>query len=76
MGIHRCLGSHLARMIFDIVMTEVLARMPDCSIVEGESVRYPDLGPSTVGCTSRRRSHPDRVAADRCGCHHTTRPPR
>jgi cytochrome P450 len=28
-GIHRCLGSNLARMVFQVVLRDVLARMPD-----------------------------------------------
>lgn len=39
-GIHRCLGSNLARSIFQIVLRKVLIRMPDFSVDEASSIRY------------------------------------
>jgi cytochrome P450 len=33
-GMHRCLGSFLARLMFQVMMTEVLTRMPDYRIEE------------------------------------------
>ncbi|RYD91077.1 MAG: cytochrome P450, partial [Sphingomonadales bacterium] len=33
-GMHRCLGSFLARMMYETMVTEVLARIPDYRIVE------------------------------------------
>ena len=33
-GMHRCLGSFMARMMFEEMITSVLARMPDYQIVE------------------------------------------
>ncbi len=33
-GMHRCLGSFLARMMYETMVTEVLARIPDYAIVE------------------------------------------
>ena len=33
-GMHRCPGSFLARMKFETVVTEILARMPDYQVVE------------------------------------------
>ncbi|MFD5811308.1 cytochrome P450 [Rhodococcus aetherivorans] len=43
-GIHRCLGSHLARTIFQVVLRQVLTRMPDLKIDRAESHKIPDLG--------------------------------
>jgi cytochrome P450 len=41
-GIHRCPGSHLARITFGETMREVLERMPDYRIVDAEVVEYPN----------------------------------
>ena len=42
-GMHRCLGSHLARMMFQEMMAEILQRMPDFEL-NGEPVRFADAG--------------------------------
>ncbi|EKF21672.1 cytochrome P450 family protein [Mycolicibacterium hassiacum DSM 44199] len=42
-GIHRCLGSHIARMMFQEMLTEVLQRIPDYRL-DGEPVRFEDAG--------------------------------
>lgn len=42
-GIHRCLGSNLARMEFRIVLEEILRRMPDYRIGEG-AAPYESIG--------------------------------
>jgi cytochrome P450 len=41
-GIHRCPGSHLARITFGELMHEVLERIPDYRIVDDEVVEYPN----------------------------------
>ncbi len=41
-GIHRCPGSHLARIVFRELMGELLERIPDYRIVEPEVVEYPN----------------------------------
>jgi cytochrome P450 len=41
-GIHRCPGSHLARITFGELMQEVLERIPDYRIVDAEVVEYPN----------------------------------
>jgi cytochrome P450 len=43
-GIHRCLGAPLARQEFDVVMSEVLRRLPDYQIEVADAPTYPDLG--------------------------------
>ncbi|WP_143194582.1 cytochrome P450 [Streptomyces sp. CB02414] len=43
-GIHRCLGSHLARQEIKIVLGEVLRRLPDYAIDRQRTELYPDLG--------------------------------
>lgn len=43
-GIHRCIGRHIARMDFEVVIGEVLARMPDYQIITGEAEKYPTVG--------------------------------
>lgn len=42
-GMHRCLGSHLARMMFQEMMHQILARLPDFQL-DGEPVRFADAG--------------------------------
>lgn len=42
-GIHRCLGSHLARMLFQEMMAEILQRIPDFE-PNGKPVRFADAG--------------------------------
>jgi cytochrome P450 len=39
-GMHRCLGSFLARMMYETMVTEVLARIPDYRIVEDAILPY------------------------------------
>lgn len=43
LGAHRCLGSHHARVMFRVMLGEILARLPDFRVV-GEAVRFPDAG--------------------------------
>ena len=43
LGPHRCLGSHLGRTMFRIMLTEVLRRLPDFRI-SGPVVRFEDSG--------------------------------
>lgn len=42
-GMHRCLGSFFARMMFDEMMKGVLTRMPDYVIDEAGIVHYPSI---------------------------------
>lgn len=41
-GIHRCPGSHLARLEFKVTIREVLRRLPDFVLDEGGVVEYPN----------------------------------
>ena len=41
MGIHRCPGSHLARVMFTEMLTAVLERMPDYELDEAGVTEYP-----------------------------------
>jgi cytochrome P450 len=43
LGLHRCLGSNFARVMFRVMITETLRRMPDIR-VSGQVERYPDAG--------------------------------
>ena len=60
-GIHRCPGSHLARITFSEMISAVLQRMPDYHIDPDEVVDYPDWAmvggwqrmPATFTPTSR-----------------------
>jgi cytochrome P450 len=55
MGLHRCAGSHLARLMFKEMLTQVLERMPDYRIDESRLREYPNWaalgGWSTVPAT-------------------------
>jgi cytochrome P450 len=42
-GIHRCLGSNLARAMFRIIVTQVLRRMPDYRIAENGAEKYESI---------------------------------
>ena len=42
-GIHRCLGSHFARMMFQVMIEQVLERLPDFELA-GEPERFEDAG--------------------------------
>jgi cytochrome P450 len=42
-GIHRCMGSHIARMMFQEMMSEILQRLPDFELA-GEIVRFENAG--------------------------------
>jgi cytochrome P450 len=43
-GQHRCLGSNLARVMFQVMITEILRRMPDFVMVEAEPELFKDVG--------------------------------
>lgn len=44
-GAHRCIGNHLARAIYDVVMRQVLERMPDLRLDPDEEAHpYPSAG--------------------------------
>jgi cytochrome P450 len=53
-GLHRCVGSHLARIEFAEVVTAVLTRLPDFEIDEGAVVEYPNW--STIGGWAQLRA--------------------
>jgi cytochrome P450 len=42
-GIHRCLGSHFARMMFQVMVEQILHRLPDFQLA-GTPERYEDAG--------------------------------
>jgi cytochrome P450 len=44
LGIHRCIGSNVARMTFKAMVTQVLERMPDYECLAEGTVHYPTVG--------------------------------
>jgi cytochrome P450 len=44
LGVHRCIGSNVARMIFKSMLTAVLDRMPDYVIDPSQTVHYRTIG--------------------------------
>ncbi len=44
LGIHRCIGSNVARVLFKTMITAVLDRMPDFTCVTGGAVHYDTIG--------------------------------
>jgi cytochrome P450 len=43
-GMHRCIGSHMAMAMFEIVTEQALRRMPDLKIDRDRSRRYQSTG--------------------------------
>jgi cytochrome P450 len=43
-GLHRCLGSNLARTLFQVMIDEILNRLPDFELVADEVPRFADAG--------------------------------
>jgi cytochrome P450 len=43
-GVHRCLGSHMARLSFSVLVNEVLRRIPDFRILEDQAEQYGTTG--------------------------------
>jgi cytochrome P450 len=46
-GLHRCVGAHLARGMFVEMLRQVLARLPDYSVVRDQLRPYPSKGNQT-----------------------------
>lgn len=44
LGVHRCLGSNIARVELDVVLSEVLRRIPDYVVDDAGSKRYTTVG--------------------------------
>jgi cytochrome P450 len=44
LGLHRCLGSNLARIEFGVMLSELLRRMPDFRIDHDRAEPYPSIG--------------------------------
>jgi hypothetical protein len=44
LGIHRCIGSNVARMVFKRMLTDVLDRMPDFTCDPAGAVHYETIG--------------------------------
>jgi cytochrome P450 len=43
-GVHRCIGSNFARVVFQIMVTNLVRRIPDYEVIEGEAVPYESIG--------------------------------
>jgi cytochrome P450 len=50
---HRCLGANLARVELQVLIQEVLRRLPDYQVVPAEVVRYPGLNRGMSGLGAR-----------------------
>jgi cytochrome P450 len=44
LGVHRCIGSNVARMVFKSMLTAVLDRMPDYVVDPSKTVHYQTIG--------------------------------
>ncbi len=72
LGVHRCIGSNLARMSFKTMLSAVLERLPDYRLVPDGVVRYEDIGtingfrhlPATFSPGVRRGRSLEQVIAD------------
>jgi cytochrome P450 len=47
LGIHRCVGSNVARQLFRVVLSAVLERLPDYTVDEARAIEMPTQGVST-----------------------------
>jgi cytochrome P450 len=72
LGVHRCIGSNLARMSFKTMIGEVITRLPDYEIRVDGIVRYEDVGTingyqhvPAVFSPGQRRSQPLDEVIDR-----------
>lgn len=61
-GQHRCLGSNLARTMFKVMITEILDRLPDFTMVDAEPVRFTDAANVYAPRSLRIRFTPGRRA--------------
>ncbi|MBB6125350.1 cytochrome P450 [Sphingobium subterraneum] len=43
-GMHRCIGSFMARVMFEEMLTQILERMPDYKVDVSAAERYPSVG--------------------------------
>jgi cytochrome P450 len=72
LGVHRCIGSNLARMTFKTMLTAILERLPDYRLDPDGAVRYEDIGtingykhlPATFTPGARRGRSLEEVMAD------------
>jgi cytochrome P450 len=65
-GQHRCLGSNIARTMFKVMITEILRRMPDFTVI-GEPVRFTDAINVYAPRSLRIRFTPGNKQGDRHG---------
>ncbi len=71
LGVHRCIGSNLARMSFKTMLSVVLERLTDYRLEPGGAVRYEDIGtingykhlPATFAPGTRQGQPLERVIA-------------
>jgi cytochrome P450 len=72
LGVHRCIGSNIARMTFKTMLTAVLERLPNYRLDPSGAVRYEDIGtingyqhlPATFPPGERRGRRLEDVMAD------------
>ena len=62
LGVHRCIGSNLARLDFKLMLREALRRIPTTGSTPRARSSTSRSGPSTATSTSRRPSTPGHLA--------------
>lgn len=65
LGMHRCVGSHFARLMFNEMMMAVLSRMPDYEVQEATAERYRGIAAVNGWVRMPARFTPGERLADR-----------
>lgn len=72
LGAHRCLGSNMARTVWEVIVHEVLSRLPDFRVDHTAVQRYPDCGEINGWISVPVSFTPGERSKSKTGSHHET----